>query len=459
MDVLPDVARSWEISGDGRRYVFRLRPDARWSDGAPVTAGDFEYSWKRALHPAVGSPNASMLYDVKGARAFHQGERRDASEVGVRAADDRTLVVDLEEPTGHFLHVLACAATYPLPRHVVEKSAKAWTEGHNLVTNGPFRLESWERGKSMTFVRNPKYHGSSVGNLERVHVALLPKEDWRSALSLYATGNADLVDMAGVTPSAVEDAQRSHPDSKVLRFPRLSAYYLVFDVTRPPFDDPQVRRAFVLGTDRGSLASAHLITGLLPATGGFTPPGMAGHCKGIAPPYDPERARQLLAEAGYPDGKGFPAIECLMVSGPATPAGSTYFQSQWRQNLGLDIPWEAMEWGEYVERVRHEPPHIFLMGWEADYPDPDSFLRVAIHQHAAWRSEPYEELVERARRTTDQGDRMRLYRQAETILADEAPILVVDYAEEVFLVQPWVKSFPHSAGSAPMWKDVVVEPH
>jgi oligopeptide transport system substrate-binding protein len=109
--------------------------------------------------------------------------------------------------------------------------------------------------------------------------------------------------------------------------------------------------------------------------------------------------------------------------------------------------------------VRHEPPHIFLMGWEADYPDPDSFLRVAIHRHAAWRSEPYEELVERARRTTDQGDRMRLYRQAETILADEAPILVVDYAEEVFLVQPWVKSFPHSAGSAPIWKDVVVEPN
>jgi len=459
LDVLPNVARRWEVSTDGRRYVFDLRDDVRWSDGRPVTAGDFEYAWKRVLDPAVGSPNASLLYDVKGARAFNQGERPDAHEVGVGAADDRTLVVEIEEPAGYFLHLLSHNAAYPLPRHIVERYGEAWTAAANIVSNGPFCLETWEPGRSITLVRSPHYHGVFDGNVGRVQLALMPPEEWHAVLARYQMGDFDAMEMAGVPPSLVSDVQHRRPGSKALRFPRLSTFYLVLDVTRPPFDDPRVRQALLLGTDREAVAAGGLMSGVLPATGGLTPRGMPGHCEGIAPPHGPERARRLLAEAGYPDGRGFPEMYCLAMSGPALQAVSSYLQSQWRQNLGLEVSWETMEWGDAPERVRQERPHIYLTCWVTDYPDPDSFLRVSIDIHSAWRNETYESLVEQARHVMDQGERMRLYKEAERILAEEAPIIVVGYGEETILLQPWVRKFPISAAMESFWKDVVIEPH
>ena len=425
----------------------------------PVTAGDFEYGWKRALDPALGSPVASLLYDVKGAKAYNRGEGPDASKVGVRAADDKTLLVELDEPAGYFLHLLSHNATYPLPRHVVEKHADDWTVLNNIASNGPFRLESRDPGKSMTLARNPLYHGAFGGNVERVQLALMPPEDWQAILARYQAGKSDAMDMAGVPPSVVSDAERQRPGSKVLRFPRLATFYVVFDVTRPPFDDPRVRQAFVLGTERQAVAAGGLMSGVSPATGGLAPRGMPGYCEGIAPPYDLDRARQLLAEAGYPDGRGFPAMHCLAMSGPALQALSSFLQGQWRQNLGLDVSWKTMEWGEYAERVREEHPHVYLLCWVADFPDPDTYLRVGVDIHSAWRNDAYASLVEQARHAMNQAERMSLYRQAEKILADEAPIMVVGYGEETFLLQPWVGKFPASAVVESFWKDVVIERH
>jgi oligopeptide transport system substrate-binding protein len=154
LEVVPDLAKNWEVLDGGRKYVFHLRDDARWSDGTPVTADDFEYAWRRALDPVTESPHASLLYDVAGARAFHQGEAR-WEDVGVQAVDEATLVVELEGPTGYFLQLLADQATYALPRHVVEAQGESWTEVGNIVTNGPFRLEAWQPGQSMVLVRNP----------------------------------------------------------------------------------------------------------------------------------------------------------------------------------------------------------------------------------------------------------------------------------------------------------------
>jgi oligopeptide transport system substrate-binding protein len=459
LDVLPDMARGWEVSADGRTYVFRLRDDARWSDGRLVTAGDFEYAWKRVLHPAVGSPTASLLYDVKGARAFNRGEEPDAEKLGVRAADDRTLVVELEEPTGYFLHLLTCPATYALPRHVAEKCADAWTEVGNIVTSGPFRLESWERGRSMTFARNPQYHGSFGGNVGQVCLVFASLQEWQSKLSLYDAGGLDVLNTSGFDPSVGADVQRRYAGSTVLRTARLGTFFLVFDVTRPPFDDPRVRRAFVMGTDKEALAGEGWMSGLRPAAGGLTPPRMPGHCEGITLPFDPARARALLAEAGYPEGRSFPVIDCLAMIMFRGQDIASNLQNQWRQNLGLEIPWKTMEWGEYVEAIRRQPPHIFYIGWSADYPDPDTFLRGGLHIQSAWRNEAYEELVEKARRVRDQGQRMGLYRQAEGILAEEAPILIAGYKESVVLTQPWVKEFPSSAIAEYIWKDVVIEPH
>jgi ABC-type transport system substrate-binding protein len=188
---------------------------------------------------------------------------------------------------------------------------------------------------------------------------------------------------------------------------------------------------------------------------------MPGHSAGIGLPYDPEGARQLLAAAGYRKGggRGFPVVESLTVPGPVGHQIREYLQAQWRENLGLEIPWQTMEWATYLDRVRREPPHMIGIGWVCDYPDPDSYLRVALRLHTKWRNETYDELVEEARRVTDQEERMKLYQKADRILVEEAPIMLVAYGRGHLLVKPWMSKFPTSATSWWFWKDAIIEPH
>jgi oligopeptide transport system substrate-binding protein len=471
MDVVPEVAQSWEMVEGGRKYVFHLRDDVRWSDGTPVTAGDFEYAWKRVLDPATGSPVASLLYDVKGGRAFHRGVCPDGSTgsprwpaegegrvggLGVRALDEVTLVVELEGPVGYFPQLLAYTATYPVPRHVVEAHGEAWTEPGNIVTNGPFRLESWQRGESMVLGRNPEYHGRFRGNVQRVELPWLAHPSAR--LELYEADGLDILNLEGLPPSERDRARQRHAGEYV-SVPWLLTFYVGFDVSRPPFSDPRVRRAFVLATDREALADVVMKGFEFPATGGFVPPGMPGHSAGIGLRYDPDGARQLLAKAGYPGGRGFPVVD-LLTSGHESE--SEYLQAQWRENLGVEITWEAMEYEMFHDRLCREPPSIFLTGWVADYPDPDSFLRASLvraRRYTGWQNAAYDRLVEEARRVMDQGERMRLYGQADRILVEEAAIMPFIYGRLNMLVKPWVSKHSTSAITAWFWKDVIIEPH
>jgi len=421
-----------------------------------VTAGDFEYAWKRVLNPATGSGNASLLYDLKGARAFHQGEVSDPDQVGVRALDELTLVVELEGPTGYFLQLLAYNAIYPVPRHVVEAHGERWTEMENIVTNGPFRLESWRPGESLFLVRNAEYRGRFTGNLQRVELLLLKHRSVQ--LKMYEAGSLDILDLSEVPPLEMDRARQRHAGEYVSG-PLLTTGFTAFDVSRPPFDDVRVRRAFVLATDRETLADVVMRGLSFPATGGLVPPGMPGHSAGIGLPYDPEGARQLLAEAGYPGGRGFPVVESLTMGGPVAHEIAECKQAQWRENLGVEIPWRSLEWATYLDRVFREPPHMFGMSWVCDYPDPDSFLRVSVRLHTKWRHETYDELVEEARRVTDQERRMKLYQEADRILVEEAAMVPVAYMRMHLLVKPWMTKFPVSASAWPFWKDVIIEPH
>jgi oligopeptide transport system substrate-binding protein len=454
MEVMPDVARNWETLESGRKYVFHLRDDVRWSDGTPVTAEDFEYAWKRVLDPATGWPAAHLLYDVKGARAFHRGEAG-KGDVGVRALDEVTLAVELERPTGYFPHLVAYNATYPVPRHVVEAYGESWTEVGNVVTNGPFRLEAWKRGESMTLVRNPEYHGQFRGNVQRVGLSL--RLDRSAILELYEADGLDTLILWGFLPPGM-DRVRQRQAGEYVSVPWLLTWYVGFDVSRPPFDDVRVRRAFALATDRETLADVVLRGYVSPATGGYVPPGMPGHSPGIGLPYDPEQAQHLLAEAGYPGGCSLPTVDSLVPYGRESL--SEYLQAQWREDLGVETTWEAMEWAKYLDGLEREPPHIFLCGWLADYPDPDSFLRAnPVRRWTRWQNGAYDRLVEEARQVTDQGKRMKLYGQADRILVEEAAIVPLTYERLHLLVQPWVRRYPTSAIKYWFWKDVIIEPH
>jgi ABC-type oligopeptide transport system substrate-binding subunit/class 3 adenylate cyclase len=454
MDVVPDVAQTWEVSEGGRKYVFNLRDDARWSDGTPVTAEDFAYSWRRLLDPATGSTAAGLLYDIKGAKAFHQGDVSDPSHVGVQALEEHTLVVKLEEPTSYFLQLLTYPAAGPVPRHVVEKYGEAWTEVDNIVTNGPFRLKSWQSGQSMVLVCNPEYSGRFTGNVQQID--LLPMVG-STALKMYEDDSLDVLHLGLLSPSEMNRARQQYA-GEYLSVPWLETIYVAFDASRPPFDDVRVRQAFVLGTDRETLGDGVWRDYVFPATGGFIPPGMPGHSVGIGLPYDPQQAQQLMAEAGYPGGQGFSVADAL------TPHEreplSKHLRVQWQENLGVEITWQPMEYGSFVERLHRESTSMFLGRWVADYPDPDNFLRVGPGIWlSGWGNETYAGLVEEARRVMDQEERMALYKRADKILVEEAVIMPLNYVRLHLLIKPWVKKYPTSATMWWFWKEVIIEPH
>ncbi len=456
MGVAPDVARSWEILEGGRKYIFHMRDDVRWSDGVPVTAGDFDYAWKRVLAPGSESILPTLLYDIRGARAYHQGELADAEEVGVRALDEFTLEVELEGPTSYFPYLVTHHVFYPVPQHVVEAHGEAWVEVGNIVTNGPFRLTSWERGESLALERNPHYYGRFTGNIERVEVSLFEGEIARE-LQMYEGNSLDVLTLRGLLTADLDRVRHRHAGEYV-SVPALLTNYVGFNVSLAPFDDPRVRRAFILGTDRERLADVFLGGYGFSATGGLVPPGMPGHSSGIGLPYDPEGARQLLAEAGYPGGRGFPEVVCL-VRAPES-IESAYLRAQWRETLGVEIRMERVGVAECFDRLDEQRPQIWIVGYVADYPDPDSFLRASEWKaNTGWQNKSYDELLERARRITDQSARIRIYQQADRILMEESVIMPLHHTRWHLLVKPWVRRYPTSPLRQSFWKDVIIEPH
>jgi ABC-type oligopeptide transport system substrate-binding subunit/DNA-binding SARP family transcriptional activator len=454
--IQPDVARSWEVSEGGRRYLFHLRDDIVWSDGVPVTAGDFEFAWKRVLDPATGSPIANLLYDIAGAKGLHGGECG-REDVAVHAVDELTLMLDLESPTAHFLQLLAYNATFPVPSHVLQVYGESWSDADKIVTNGPFQLASWNQEASMVLTCNPKYHGRRRGNVDQVDLRLLPHGAWSARWQMYEADALDVLDLMGAPGLERDRARHRHPRDYVST-PLLSTQYTGFVTTQKPFDDRRVRRAFVLAIDKERMNDTVLGADSTPATGGYIPVGMPGHSAGIGLPYDPDQARDLLAEAGYPGGRGFPVAEWISLSGAEPWAG--YLQAQWAQALGVEVRWEIVEYATFIHRLYEQPPHMFGMGWVADYPDPDSFLRASLIRHyTRWRNPTYDELVEKARRSTVQGERMNLYAQADRLLIEEAVLLPGTYARDHLLVKPWVSRYPTSPALKHCWKDVVIEPH
>lgn len=455
LSVVPDVARSWEVLEDGRKYLFHLREDVFWSDGVPVTAGDFVYAWRQALDPTEGSRNIVCLHDIQGAQEYHWGENTDPEQFGVRAIDDTTLEVSLTGPTSYFLQLLTQPFTFPVPRHVIQKHGKSWTQIDKIVTNGPFMLAERKPGEFIVLERDPSFHGIFSGNLERVELLTHPSA-LSAPLEMYTDHQIDILWFSYLKSDVINIARQRYIGD-LRSGPGLSVVYLGFGVNRSPLDDPRVRQAFTMATDREKFADITLGGYLSPATGGFLPPGIPGHSPGISLPFDPEQARSLLAEAGYPSGRGFPALEARVARRPIHLAIAEELQTQWREHLGVEISWEVMDWGAYVKMRKDQRPHLWTYGWTADYPDPDNFLRPRSTQ--AWQNETLTNLVDAARRVTDHDKRMSMYQQADKILIEEAMVLPLIYGRYLVLIKPWVKKFPVSPIRGTYWKDVIIESH
>jgi len=445
-DVEPDIASSWEMLDDGCKYIFHLRDDVRWSDGVPVTAGDFVCAWIRTLNPENKISITAGLFDIKRAKDFKYNNVNDPALVGVRALDDYTLEVELEGPTGFFPYLLTQPICNPIPKHKVELYGDNWCLPENLVTNGPYRLEELEPGGPIILVRNQDYHGRFSGNAQRLELLLISNPQDR--LKDY---EADRLDVLRLEPD-IEFAGRGH-SGELVSTPSLNTSYLGFKLRRPPFNDLQVRQAFAMSADRQTLAEAVLKGFHKPATGGFIPPGLPGHSEDIGLHYDPDKARILLAQAGYPSGHGFPAV--LLQAHQGNRSMAEFLQSQWLSNLNIKVEVIILDWALFLQNL--DSTHLLLSRWVADYPDPDNFLRVALSRRIGEWDQEYQYLVEKARHITDQAERMILYIEADQILIEKAAIMPLTYAKSNILVKPWVKQLVKSPLDYWSSKDALIE--
>ena len=448
-EIIPDVAQSWEISEDGSRYVFHLRDDITWSDGTQVTAKDFVCSWIRSLEPTIEAPRGKvrLLSELKNARAYNKGEIIKSAQVGVRAIDELTLETELERSSSYFLQMLH--SFYPIPSHVVETYGDAWTDPEHIVTNGAFRFESYKPGELISLVRDPTYHGGVSGNLEKVEMPLSRLRDSPRELGLY---EMDRVDVAYLSDETFQ-ARYTYAEEYVSE-PKQSLFYVGLNSSRPPFDDVRVRRAFAMAVDRERLANEVLDGSMVPATGGFVSSNLPGHSPGIGLPYDPARARQLMAKAGYPDGQGFPNLE---IAWHTTSPTLEYLKSQWMDNLNVEVAIEITDWDTIISTYASR--NTYYMGFLADYPDPDNYLRVGVgYSLPNWINDQYDKILEEAQRTLDQSKRIRIYQEADKILIKDAVVIPIVYGQNHYLIKPWVK-IPIGGLGAKYFKDIIIEPH
>jgi ABC-type transport system substrate-binding protein len=292
-----------------------------------------------------------------------------------------------------------------------------------------------------------------VSRVELTHFDTWLPHEW---LRSY---EANACDICGVDEEIIEEVWQRHADEHVTT-PVTSTDYILFNTEHPPFNDRRVRQAFVHAIDRTTMTRVALRDIDSPATGGFLPPGLPSHSAGIGLYYDPERARQLLAEAGYPAGRGFPTIEARRLAAAAFSPVNQYLQKQWHDVLGINLQWTPVPRDAWHVQQFQSATHLVLSGWVADYSDPHTFLNVAVHLYAPWwRNADYEHLLDVARHMTDQTERIKVYRTAEKILMQDAAFMPLTYGRYSMVVKPWIKRFPISPLGVHYWKDVIIEAH
>ena len=432
----PGVAESWEISPDAKTYTFHIRPNAKWSDGSPLKASDFVDSWHHTLKPETASQYNYQLYPIKNAQAFAEGKLADFSEVGVHAVDDRTLRVDLENPTSYFLQLCAFPTLHPLPVDLIKRVGDDWVKPANIISNGAFTLETWRINDKIRLRKNAQYWDSANVALETIDV--LPISDANVAFNFYASGLADLMMDKGLAPPALLEDLKKRPDFHAAPF--LGIYFLRYNCERGPFKDERVRTAFSLAVDKKRIVDKITRAGELPASG-FVPPGIPGFHGTDGLPFDPAQAARLLAEAGFPAGKGFPNVNYLYSKSELNEAIAVELQNMWRDSLGVNVNLVRQEWKVYLNSLSLLDYDIARSSWVGDYADPNTFLDMFLtgggNNRTGWSSTAYDTLLATASRELNPSRRFEILREAEDLLVKNAiPVCPIYYYVGIQLYDP-----------------------
>lgn len=437
MSVTPDIATSWDILDHGTTYVFHLRRDVRFHSGRQVTAADFKYSWERACSPSTNSNTAgTYLGDIVGARDVLDGRATAIS--GVTALDDYTLQVRIDKPRSYFLDKLTYPTTYVVDRDNVADGNEWW---RNPNGTGPFELGRWDAGSLLELQRSDVYYGTApLVDAVRFHLlAGLP-------MSLYEQGQIDVLNVSTSYMDLVTDPANPFY-YQLVSSPELSLYYVGFDVTEPPFDDPYVRRAFCHAVDRERIVRVVFKDSVRAATG-VLPEGLPGFDASLdAFPYDPELARQLLAQSSYGSAEALPPVE-LTISGYSNDVPSYIAAAiwDWRENLGVSVAVRQLEPEIFLYNLKDERDELYAMGWIADYPSPQNFLETLFssgqdNNISGYANAELDELLDEAAAEEDRDRRMAQYRQAERMVIDDAPCVPLLFGANQVLVKPYVSGY------------------
>lgn len=462
LEIEPGVAESWDISEDGRIYTFHLRDDARWSNGDPVTAEDFRWSWARALAPVLGSEYNYMYYAIKGTEAYATGALEDFSKTGVKVIDDLTLQVELTEPTPYFLQLLDHYSTFPVHRITVEAFGAAtnrnsqWAQEDNIVTNGAFRLTEWQINSHLRVEKTDTYWDAD--NVQLNAIVYYPTENITTEERMYRDGQLHRTNE--VPLDKIPQYLAELPDHISID-PWLGTYFYMLNTTKPPLDDVRVRKALAMAVDRELLINT-VLEGIMAPAYALVPPDTLGYHPPKTFSYDPERARQLLAEAGYPDGEGFPPIDILYNTQENHRKIAVAIQQMWQKELGISVVPYNQEWKVYLESQNSMNYTISRRGWIGDYVDPNTFLGMYTtgggNNNTGFANPRYDEIImEAAPKAKTREERYELFYEAETILMNEMPILPIYIYQTKQLIHPSVKGMPANIMDYKNWKYVSLE--
>ena len=449
----PACAESWDIEDGGKRYVFHLRKGLKWSDGKPLVAQDFEYAWRRILNPATASSYSFFLYDVENGFEFNTGAVKDPSKLGIRCIDDHTFEVRLKKPASYFLNMTAICASFPQRKDIIEKFGNRWTEPGNMVVNGPFVLKDWMHEYKIDLEANPHFF-EGPPKIKKIKMFMIPEQ--ATAFALYQNGQLDYIDNRSFPTPEVEEAKKS-PEYK--NFALLRNNYLGFNVTKKPFDDKRVRLAVSMSIDR-SVFPKILHREEKPS---FTwiPQGLLGYDRESGPPYDPAAARKLLAEAGYPDGKGFPQISILYPTREDARLVMESVQDQLKRNLNINPELTNQEWKVYLQKLRRDAPPIYRANWGADYPDPETFMNIFtshnLNNNTRWKNAEYDKLDEQATGELDRQKRAEIYKKMDRMLCREEAVIACTFlATQNIMCKPWVEGIAVNPLDLQFFKDAKI---
>ncbi len=421
----PALAERWEISPDGIVYTFHLRSNAVWSTGEPITADDVVYSWRRVVNPATACDYAGQLYYVKNGEEINTAKIKDVTRLGVEALNPRTVRVELVAPTPFFLDLCAFRTLLIVPQQTVEKYKDHWLMARPLPVSGSHLLVSWRIRDKIRLRKNPRYWDAA--NTHNEIVDILPVEDAISALNLYETGQADIIWDKNLVPTELMDILKDRPDCHTPD--NLGTYFIRINVTRKPFDDVRVRKALALTIDKHRIVT-RIVRGGERVADSYVPVHTANYERAKTLDYDPDLARKLLKEAGFPEGKGFPNFVFHFNTGKMHEQLGVELQEMWKNELGLNLSLRQTEWKVWLAAQTALDYDVIRGSWIGDYNDANTFLDMFMsnngNNRTGWKNPKYDQLIRTANSHPDRQKRAEILRQAETMLVqDEIPILPI----------------------------------